>query len=233
MGVSRARPVPAEDGQVGNARLGRYGETYVDGAANRDQHYAGEGSYFVAVTPTPGTGVIGHAAPTTFDEAKPYMVLFNGGTNYIYPQFITLYETVAGVGHTRVQFTLTIDNGDRRSSAGSALTINNVNMTSTNASSATCYVGAVVATAATGARRLLGNYPFRGTIDIIEDSYTLIFGGHGGGSASNSRVATVADNTRVVPPVVVGPQESFLITQWAVSQSTGPTWEVVMGFVER
>ena len=32
---------------------------------------ADEGSYFTAITPTSGTGIIGHAAPTTFDEAKP------------------------------------------------------------------------------------------------------------------------------------------------------------------
>src|SRR3990167_697244 len=231
MGTSRTRPVATPDGSARNERWARYGESYVDGSLNRDQSFAGEGTYFVAITPTAGTGVIGHAAPTTFDEAKPYLVLYNGGSNYIYPQFLTLYETVAGIGHTRVQFTLSVDNTDRRSSAGTALVINNVNMTSDITSGATGYVGAVVGTAATGARRLLGNYPFRGTIDIIEDSYTMIFGGHSGGSHSASRVATVQDHVRVVPPVVIGPGESFLVTQWAGSQSTGPTFEVVLGFV--
>jgi hypothetical protein len=194
--------------------------------------YAEAGACFVGVTPTPGTGIIGHAAPTTFDEAKPYFVCYNGGTKNIYPLSLQLYSTVAGVGGARVQFTVTLDDGNRYSSAGTALTIANVNSGSAAASLATITVGAVVATAATSARRILGNYVFRGTIDIIEDSYELNFGGLGAGSVTGSRVATVADMARTVVPCVVAPGDSLLVTEWRGSQSTGPTFEVIFTYLE-
>ena len=237
MGVYRNRPTAAEDANpavVSEARLGRYKEQYSYPLTSKEMALADEGTYFVAITPTAGTGIIGHAAPTTFDEAKPYLLLYNASTTArVYPQFVTFYETVASVGGTRMQFTLAADTGNRRSSGGTAAVVNNVNQDSTITAAATVYVGAVTAAAATSSRRLLGNYPFRGTIDIVEDSYTLVFGAPNGGHGSNSRVATVADSVRMLPPVCIGPLQSFLIHQWAGSQSTGPTWEVVMGFVER
>ena len=237
MGVYRARPSAAEDSNpavASEVRLARYKEYYTYPITNKEMAYADEGSYYVAITPTAGTGIIGHAAPTTFDETKPYMSIYNASTtNRLYPQFVTFYETAASVGGTRMQFTLATDTGDRRSSGGTAAVVNNVNQDSSNLSSATIFVGAVTAAAATGSRRLLGNYPFRGTIDIIEDSYTLVFGAPNGGHGSNSRVATVADSVRMLPPVCIGPLQSMLIHQWAASQTTGPTWEVVMGFVSR
>ena len=84
----------ADSGTVGTPdRTGSYGEAYVSLITNKELFSADEGSYFVAITPTAGTGVIGHAAPTTFDEAKPLFVLYNGGSKNIYPQFLHLHET--------------------------------------------------------------------------------------------------------------------------------------------
>src|SRR6185436_3159749 len=81
-----------------------------------------EGSLFVGITPTSGTGVIGHAAPTTFDETKPYIVLYNSSTTkFIYPLFIVFNETAASVGGTVMRFVPCVDNGNRYSSAGSDL----------------------------------------------------------------------------------------------------------------
>ena len=236
MGVNRGRPTANVDGTPPQTlpRQGRYTEEFSIPLSPQHFALADEGSYFVAITPTAGTGIIGHAAPTTFDETKPYLLLYNASTtNRVYPQFITFYETVASVGGTRMQFTVATDTGNRRSSGGTAAVVNNVNQDESRAAEATVYVGAVTAAAATSSRRLLGNYPFRGTIDIIEDSYTLFFGAPGAGYGSGSRVATVQDHARVLPPVVVGPLQSLLVHQWAGSQTTGPTWEVVMGFVER
>lgn len=194
--------------------------------------YADAGVFHVAVTPTPGTGIIGHAAPTTFDETKPYITIYNGdATKRIVPVFLQLHVTVASVGGARVQFTVCTDEGNRRSSGGTALTVNNCNSAS-GSSQAVAYVGAITASAATGSRRILGNYVFRGTIDIIEDVYELNFGGLGSGSATGSRVATVMDASRTVAPVCLDPGDTLLIHQWAASQSTGPTCEVIFGFIE-
>lgn len=215
-------------------RAGAYGEQYQIPLTNKEFTFADEGSYFLAMTPTPGTGIIGHAAPTTFDEAKPYLVIYNASpTKRVYLQYIRFNVTVVGVGHTRVQYTLAVDNGNRRASAGTALTINNVNGASSNAFTGEAWVGAVVGTAATGARRVLGNHLIRGTIEVVEDLYTLVFGSPDGVGPGASRVATVEELSRSLPPVIIGPGQSFLLHQWAGSQSTGPTMEVQVGMVQR
>lgn len=236
MSVNRALPTATADGtaSVTPTRTGLYGEAYALAITNKEWAAADEGSYFVGITPTAGTGIIGHAAPTTFDEAKPYIVLYNGNTSkYLYPQFLHLHETVASVGGARVQFTITADDGNRRSSAGTALVINNVNSGSSMATGVVGYIGAVVGTAATGARRLLGNVVFRGTIDIIEDDYLMVWGAPNAMSGSTSRVATVAEASRVLAPLAIAPGDSLCITQWAAAQSTGPTFEAIFGWIER
>jgi hypothetical protein len=195
-----------------------------------------EGSYFVAITPTSGTGIIGHAAPTTFDATKPYICLYNSNTNgkYIYPQFVMFNETVASVGGTVMRFVPVVDAGNRYSSAGTAMTVANTNGGSTVASGGVAYCGAVLATAATGAARNYGDIVFRGTtIDIIGDNYTIVFGAPNANGGATSKVATLVDSSRVAPPIAVAPGQSFLLHQWAASQSTGPTFQVVFGWIER
>ncbi len=235
MPYASTRPTKnADSSTVGTPdRAGSYGEAYVAPVSNKELFSADEGSYFVAITPTAGTGVIGHAAPTTFDEAKPLFVFYNGGTKNIYPQFLHLHETVASVGGARVQLTFTMDDGNRRSSAGTALVSANTHSGSANTSGLIAYMGAVVGTAATAARRLLGNVVFRGTIDIIEDDYLIVWGDPGGLGGSSSRAATVAEASRVVAPMVIAPGDSLCITQWAAAQSTGPTFEAIFGYIER
>lgn len=237
MSVNRARPTATSDSPsvvATPSRADQYLGAYVSPITGKEWLSADEGSYFVATSPTPGTGIIGHAAPTTFDEAKPYLVLYNGSTNlYYYPQFLRLHDTVVSVGGARVQFTIAVDIGNRVSSAGTAMTVVNANMASSNSSGATATQGAVVGTAASGSRRVLGNYCFRGTIDVVEDDYVLVFGAPDGTGPASSRVATVIDASRSLPPVVIGPNQSFLVHQWAGAQSTGPTFEATLGFIAR
>lgn len=202
------------------------------GFGTKLQRYAEAGVLFNAITPTPGTGIIGHAAPTTFDETKPYLLLYNGGTKNIYPVLLQFHVTVVSVGGARVQFTTCVDDGNRWSSAGTALTINNLHSGSDVTSLAQIRVGAVVATAAGASRRVLAHTVFRGTIDVVEDVYELDFGGLGAAAASGSRAATVMDMSRTLPPVVVAPGDSLLVHQWAAAQSTGPTMQVNFTYIE-
>lgn len=234
MGIFRDRPSPQVDNLNGGppSRSARYSEAYTVPMTLKELAAADEGSYFVGITPTPGTGIIGHAAPTTFDETKPYLLLYNGGQNRIYPQFLYLYETVVSVLNTRTQFTFVVDQGNRFSSGGTALTKNNVNMDSVVTTQATITVGAVTAIAASSSRRVLGHWTLRGTIGVVEDRYQFVFGDPSAGQYG-SRVATVADLTVPVSPVVVGPGQSFLVHQWSPSQTTGPTFEVILGYIER
>ena len=233
MAVARDLPGTNADGAGVPARAGRYMESVVAPLTGKELFTADEGSYFTAISATPGTGVIGHAAPTTFDEAKPYLVLYNGGSNRIYPQFLRLHETVASVGGAIVQVTITTDVGNRRASAGTAMTVSKSRLGGSLSSGAVVYQGAVVGTAATGARVIHDHIVFRSTIDIIGDDYEIVFGGLGGGTSTGSRVATVADFSRTTAPIVVEPGNSLCITQWVSAQSTGPTWIATLGFIER
>jgi len=234
MAIARDLPGTSADSSAGTpARAGMYSEAYVLPLTGKELFTADEGSYFTAISATPGTGIIGHAAPTSFDEAKPYLVLYNGGTKRIYPQFLRLHETVASVGGAIVQVTITTDVGNRRSSAGTAMTISKARLGGSLSSGAVAFQGAVIGTAATGARVIHDHVVFRSTIDIIGDDYEIVFGGLGGGTMTGSRVATVADFSRTVGPVVVEPGNSLCITQWVAAQSTGPTWIATLGFIER
>lgn len=235
MAVAQNRPNPITDNPTsgGPSRAGKYSETYTQPISNKELFAADEGSYFVGISATPGTGVIGHAAPTTFDETKPYLLVYNGSTDKrIALQYLRFHETVVSTGATRTQWTFAIDEGNRLSSAGTAATVNNVNMASSNVSAAAIKHGAPVATAASSSRRVLGHYSFRGSIDVVEDTLEFIFGGVSGGQnvLAPATVMGVAVN---IPPVIIGPGQSFMAYQWSASQSAAPTLEMVLGFIER
>lgn len=226
---------PTTDGQAINTpRGGSYGETWTLPLSSKDWGAAAEGSYFVAVSPTAGTGIIGHAAPTTFDETKAYLLVYNGTSRNLYPQFLRLHSTVVSTAATRVQFTFTRDTGNLLSSGGTAATIASTNSEFATPASSSVIItqGAVVCSAATSARALLGNFCLRGTIDVVEDTYNFVWGAPDG-QVSASRAATVMDIAQPVPPTVIGPGKCLKVHQWAGSQSTGPTFEMVFGFVLR
>lgn len=215
-------------------RTDGYLESFVVSPTNKEFFSATEGSHYIAITPTPGTGIIGHAAPTTFDETKPYLLLYNGHpSRYLYPQFLHLHSTVASIGGARVQFTIATDVGVRRTSAGTALTVSRTNTNTVADGTTVGYIGAIVASAATASREIKANVVFRGTIDIIEDDYQIVWGAPDGVGGSSSRVATVAEVSRVVPPLAIGPGYSLLIHQWAAAQSTGPTFEAYFSYILR
>ena len=241
MSYQRARPTFNADssGASSPSRTGSYNEAYVASISNRELFAADEGSSYVAINPTAGTGIIGHAAPTTFDETKANLYIYNGNTTgsgiNIYMQSILLVETVVSVGGTRVQFNFSTDTGNLYSSGGSALTINNVNKASTNTSKAVIYAGAAVLTAATSSRTLLGNHVIRGAnVDVVWDHYEFIFGAPGGSTGGAVTPTTVAQHfTRTVPPIIIGPGQSFKMVVWAASETTGPTYEYIVNFLER
>ena len=235
MAAYRDKPSIIPEGGVSNGRVGPYGESYVIPVAAGHQGAADEGTHFTAVNPTAGTGIIGHAAPTTFDEAKPYLLLYNSGDFQVHLNSILLVKTVVEVGSTRVQWNFQIDAGNRYSSAGTALTVSNSNMNSTRTSGVNAYAGAVVASAASSSRRLLGNHVIKGAnVGVVWDVEEFIFGVPAGASTSAVLPTSGATQfTRYMPPVVLGPTDSFTAVQWAASQSTGPTYEVIVSFTVR
>ena len=240
MSYARAKGNPNADSSTiaTPTRTGRYSEAYVTPVTNKEFFAADEGSMFVAVNPTAGTGILGHPAPTTFDETKPFLNIYNGnsaGGANIYIQRILLVDTVVSVGDTRTQFNFTIDNINRYTSGGTALTVANTNMTAGNTTGASIFAGATIAPAAGSARRLLGNYVIKGAnIDVVWDQIEFVFGSTGGSTGGVLTPTTTAQHfTRYMPAIVIGPGHSFLMYQWAASQSTGPTYELAVDYIER
>ena len=237
MPVNVTLPSSVPDGNT-SPQLGR-SDNYYDSVMvpvfNRDLWTAAEGSRFVAVNPTAGTGILGHAAPTTFDETKPFLFLYNAGPKTVYPVSLRLVDTVVSVGGTRTQFNQTLDQGNKYSSGGTALTKSNTNIASTNGSNATITAGAVVVAAATSNRRLLGNQVIKGgNIDVVWDQIEFVFGTTGGSQGGMLTPTTTAQWFTVPCPALAIPSGyCWGVYQWAASQSTGPTYEVILDYIER
>lgn len=237
MSVNTLLPAAVPEGgssqQAGRTDV--YGDSVVVSALNRDLWSAVEGSRYVAVNPTAGTGILGHAAPTTFDETKPFLFIYNGGSKTITPVSIKLIDTVVSVGDTRTQFNQTLDQGNLYSSGGTALTVSGTNMGSSGSSGATITAGAVVKAAATTRRRLLGNQVIKGAnIDVVWDQIEIVFGTTGSNAGGLLTPTTVATWFTVpCAPVAIPPGYCWALYQWAASQSTGPTYEVIVDFIER
>jgi len=205
----------------------------------RDMGVADLGAYYVAVTPTPGTGIITSGSVQAFTETTPLLVVFNAGTLNIYPAHLHLRVSAAGATDSVATFlTNTIDVGNRLSAIGSGVTLVKANMNSGSAvtSSAVCTAGPITATAATGARRIVSHSAVRSIkIGVIHDTISMNWG-----AAHQSLVSTLIDNTTTHSdvvinnaPIVVGPGQSMVLVHWAASQTTGTTYEIEFAYVEK
>lgn len=236
--VSRARPTRLVDGTISTEapRWSGYSEPYVVPFTKRVA--ADEGGYFVLRNVTPGTGVAGHAAPTTHDTAKPFIFLKNGaeaGGLRVYLDYIKLIVTAAGTAGTLNYATHTIDNGRTYSSGGGDLTSVNVNQQSTQSSVLkTAKVGAVVpGESNSAAARIVAHQRARTVIPVVGDELLFVFGGEPKGSGMI--LAATAQLQRVIhcPPIVFGPSDSYHLVLWRASQSAAASYEVEIGAWER
>lgn len=216
------------------------GENLIIGGA-RDLASGVRGQYFTALNPTPGTGIAGHAAPTTFDATKPYLLVYNpvGSGVILYPMFLRLALTAASVGNTVQRFTQVIDPGSstgatRYSSGGTQLNPKNLNMQSNNAPQGLVYAGAVVAAAANAGARTVANTTFRTVLGVVGDTYQMSWAAPQMiDPASLITTGTAVSHVAYgYGPTAIGPGGSFLVHQWAGSQSAAPSFEIEFGFIE-
>jgi hypothetical protein len=201
----------------------------------RETVLAEEGTFFVASNPTPGTGIAGQPSQASFDETKPLMIVYNGGNYSIYPLYLRLTCTAASTGNTVQRFTQTIDTGNKKSAGGTLLTAVNTNMGSSVASSAVVTFGAPTASAAGGSRRILSTQTYRTALGVVGDVYQFSWG-HEQGNDPASLITSgtaIANVSFSFAPVVIGPNQSFLINQWAASQVGAASYEVEFGYTER
>jgi len=237
--VARAQPSLTLDGVEIANRGGRYGEQYVIPTLPPRIAIADEGAYFTAKNPISGTGIATIAAADADDPLETYILLRNTaavGGRRAYLDYLWLNCTVAGVGHTSSRWTMSVDEGIGRYTSGAAMTAapTNVNMESSEASVCTCIAGPLVTTAAVNARRIAHGILRAGVINVVGDVCMFFFNG-GQGPAFRSVAEGVTQMTAVipVPPIVVGPQQSFLFSIWGASMTVGIAFEINLGWYER
>lgn len=205
----------------------------------RDTAVTDTGGFYVGITPTPGTGVAGNASGVaTFVETTPFLVIYNSGLLNIYPTHIRMHTTVIGTGNSTAahNWTFTLDTGNRYSSGGTALTINNLNMLSANKSAAIITVGAVTATAASNVRRIVGHQAVKfGAIETVHDCLQFNFGGAEQCDPTSliNNAASLSHTTVNFAPLVIGPNQSLVAVRWVTANTALPTYEVEVGFIEK
>jgi len=238
--VARVLPTLNLDGVEVANRGGKYGEQYIIPTFPPRVALADEGSYFTVKNPASGTGIASIAAADADDPLETYILMRNNdvaGGKSAYLDYLKLNCTVAGVGHTSSRYTMTIDNGVARYTSGASMTAapTNVNMGSSMASIVTCIGGPLITTAATSAARRVAHGLLRAAvINVVGDMHTFIFGGGpGAGFRSVAEGTTQMCSVLPAPPVIVGPQQSFLFSVWGASMTTGVAFEIDMGWFER
>jgi hypothetical protein len=202
------------------------------GITGRDTALGDSANYYTMTTPTPGTGIISNNG-TTAVATTPSLVLFNAGVLNVYLMYLRLSSTVVGGGAATKNFTFYLDQANRYTSGGTALVSQNTNMSSNAKSSLSGVTGAITAAAASPNQRTLMNDWFRVALaDVVGDVYEWQFGAPSGVGVGSSP-ATVANFVRSAPPIVLQPQNCFLMNIWSSTFTQGITWEVQIGYAEK
>ena len=237
--VSRALPgIRLVDGQTDTEqdRRSGYGEPYVIPFGPRVS--ADEGAYFIARNATPGTGIAGHAACTTHDTEKAFIMLQNNaetGGPRVYLDYLKLQVTAAGSSGTLNYATHTVDRNRTYLSGGGNLTIVNVSQDSARSSVLTvAKVGAVVpGEANTTNARIVAHARARTVIPVIGDVLLFNFGGDPVNTGAVMAGTTELERVIHCPPIVLGPGHSYHLVLWRASQSGAASYEVEIGLWER
>jgi len=244
----RANPVTAlpgltTEGGDGAVRMSHRGGIVVSPVGKGMYGCADEGGYFVATNPTIGTGVAGIAAADGYSAIETLFLLYNTSTaaqrTRLCLDFIELHLTVVGANGTDIRVDCHIDKGDRFTSGGSDLTPVNVNMDSTASAKGRLRFGAVVSTAASDSVRQVYGKKLSTTIAVVEDVIRFEFGNSKSLAASPAAVlhqdGAITGRVWVLPcpPVVLGPNSSFLMSVNCASQDAAAEWALNAGWFER
>ena len=210
------------------------GTNFTSIITNHDAAVADQGNSYVAITPTPGTGIIGFATSTTLaiGELNPDFVLYNPGPLTVYPLYARMHCTVVSTASTNLMFTQFVDVGNRITTTATSLTKSNTNPASTNSSAALISVGANVLSAATSSRKFTAHSWLRSTIDVVHDIYNFSWGSPTV-AITGAQVATVQEFTKSFMPIAIPGGYLFGITHWNASQSAAQTLEWEFGYIER
>lgn len=239
--VSRERPQANIDTTEASNRGGRFGEQFVMPLHSPRHALADEGSYFVAVNATPGTGIAVTGTITTFtDSGTTCGNLFIKNTESrtaaapkrIYLDYIKLIDVAGPTTAVNWQYAIVLDdNPVRLTSGGTALVPLNPNGDSSAVSIASGSFGALVIAAAMN-RRLIARGNLKGTLVNIYDTLLIVSGG-APGSAHAAATTVPGYFVDVCPPIIIGPQQNMLVSMWGTSNNGVATFEHEIAWFER
>jgi hypothetical protein len=232
--IARTLPIPRlVDGAADTSgeRFSGYGERYTIPFGPRQA--VDEGSYRIFRNATPGTGIAGHAAPTTMDNTKPFIMLKGGPEKRTYLDYIKLVVTAAGTAGTLNYATHLLDQDAGYTSGGEALVAVNPNgELATNHGLIQFNAGAVVATAG-GDQRIVSSQRARTVIPVVGDVLLFKFGGEPMGSGMALESTTELERIIVCPPIILAPSQFYKLVLWRASQSAAASYEAEVGLWER
>lgn len=236
---SSTKPTQASEGGTIQFRTDLYGGLHTQNTLPGRHALALEGSLFGLrhTTFDAATNLAGHAAPVLADIddtlTKPLIFLRNidatSSKKRLHLLWLELYVVTAGANGTNKLFAMEVDSGTSRySSGGSALTVVNPNMQSSESLSSVLYAmgGAVVATAETSACRKLDRGELRPSIEVAGDRTMFVFGADAPPAVPAAAAAAVRSDVVRCLPVILGPTDSFLLGIAAASQSVAGVYHV-------
>ena len=207
---------------------------------NRLATVADQGVYYVANNGA--TGVATAAAPTSYSDTAPMLVLQNktavSSTGpSIYMDYIRAYETVAGTGATGATIKMQLDT--TIATGGTLLVPVSPNSISGQASVAAPRIQPTGIAASSAVRVIVGNLvtiPTTTTPLAVNTEFYLKFGGADAFQSlqvnGTAVTATFSWNAKALAPCVISPGWSLSLQLLLLNQSAASTWAWELGWVE-
>ena len=240
--VSRIQRQP--DGRIQSARLDAGGELFVENLFNDHKALAVEGSYFIAQTPTPGTGItLTSATGTTYSDTNGIVGINNLDSigqglqsRDIILDSVKLIVTAAGTAGTDSHVASRLDIA-ARASAGSTLVGKNVNgRYAANDEVADVHAGAITIAGASNQVRNLGRAEVRKAAApgyIVGDVILFTFGALEKVAAQAITPTTAVIIVLQIPQVIIPPGWSWVLNEWMVARTAAQSAEVEVGYIVR
>ena len=199
-----------------------------------------EGSYFVATNPTPGTAIAGVSGTGAFADAESLLYVRNARTAAedirLYLDYLRVQVAVAGTNGTDHRYVMKTEPSgtERWTSGGSLIVPVNPNRNSSGSSPAVIRFGALVTTAVGSDVRLVSNGVIRSVIAVVGDQYVFDFGGEVAVPNGQPNGGLLVANVVVpVPPIILGPGETLVMSLHAAAQTVASQYEFELGYWER
>lgn len=239
--VRRQTPEIYGDAHEAEVRQEKTGGIYVQPIMQTKHILADEGKYFVAMTTNGGTGVICGTNTVANVETTGNLVYIKNNaasgevsSTRMYLDYIRIIVNTIGTGGTAMQCYGRLDNHPTKyTSGGTVLFPVSPNMDSSAQSNGYIVVGNLVTLAATTSSRMVHRNVMKQAAQVIGDEYIIKYGGV---DISDSALAGGSTPSRFcIPaaPVCIGPQQCYTLNVWNMAHTSGPAYEIEIGYWER